>query len=128
MINLSVSNRSLMASKLSQFSLHVSKSVLYRMALHQKIVETHETQFSVKTYETIILLNRWWNFFRNILVSQIWNSTRFCTHSCNFSRSLDQVSHRNNQPLLFFNFLAWYEVGTWTTDIPMADKVDFWRH
>ena len=51
----------------------------------------------------------------------------------NFFRCLNQVSHRNNQPLPVFNFLTWYEV--WylpsciplriSTNIPLAEQVDF---
>ena len=37
----------------------------------------------------------------------------------NISRHLDQVSHRNNQLLPFFNFLTWYEVWYPSSDIPL---------
>ena len=56
--------------------------------------------------------------------------------NCNFSRHLDQVSHRNNQPLPFFNFLIWY--GVWypslnirlwiSMNISLAEEVEFWHH
>ena len=53
--------------------------------------------------------------------------------NCNFFRYLREVSHRNNQPLPFFNFLTWYEVWYFSSDIPLristniplAEQVDF---
>ena len=48
--------------------------------------------------------------------------------NCNFSRHLDQMSHRDNQPLLFVNLFTWYEVWICTTDIPLAEEVYFWHH
>ena len=56
--------------------------------------------------------------------------------NCNFFRYLNQVSHRNNQPLPFFNFLTWYEVWYFSSDIPLristniplAEQVDLWHH
>ena len=53
--------------------------------------------------------------------------------NCNFSKYINQVSHRNNQPLPFFNFLTWYEVWYPSSDIPLristnihlAEEVDF---
>ena len=52
--------------------------------------------------------------------------------NCNFFRYLNQVSHRKNQPLPFFSFLAWYEVWylspnipPWiTTNIPLPEQID----
>ena len=55
--------------------------------------------------------------------------------NCNFFRYLNQVSHRNNQPLPFFNFLTWYEVWYLSSDIPLhistnislVKQVDLWH-
>ena len=58
-----------------------------------------------------------------LLKFEIWRIS-VCIH-CNFSRYLDQVSNRNYQPLLFFNFLTRYNVWISTTDIPLAEEVGF---
>ena len=48
--------------------------------------------------------------------------------SCIFSRYLDQVWHRNNQSLSFFNFLTWYEVWYPSSNISLVEEVNFWHH
>ena len=39
--------------------------------------------------------------------------------NCNFFSYLNLMSHRNNQPLPFFNFLTWYKVWYFSFDIPL---------
>ena len=51
-----------------------------------------------------------------LLKFEIWRISK--SINCNFSRYLDQFSHRNNQPLLFFNFLTWYEYWDTSSHIP----------
>ena len=55
--------------------------------------------------------------------------------NCNFFRCVNQVPHRNSQPLPFFNFLTWYEVFYLSSDIPLplskniplTEQVDLWH-
>ena len=69
-----------------------------------------------------------------LLKFEIWRVS--VSINCNFFRYLNQVSHRNNQPLPFFNFLTWYEVWYLSSDIPLristniplAEQVDLWHH
>ena len=59
----------------------------------------------------------------SLLKFELWRVS--VSINCNFSRYLDQVSHSNNQPLPFFNFLTWYEVWICTMDIPLTEEIDF---
>ena len=92
----------------------------------EKLITKLDTFFLTKS-DRISLETSWFKF-------EIWRvSVRM---NCNFFRYLNQVSHRNNQPLPFFNFLTWYEVWYLSSDIPLristniplAEQVDLWHH
>ena len=87
----------------------------------------NSAKFDLTKSDRISLETSWFLKF------EIWRVA--VTISCNFFRYLSQVSHRNNQPLSFFNFLTWYEVWHLSSDIPLRistnislpEQVDFWH-
>ena len=54
-----------------------------------------------------------------LLKFEIWRVS--ISINCNFFRYFNQVSHKNNQPLPFFNFLTWYEVWNLSSNISLYE-------
>ena len=92
-----------------------------------KNLSLNSTTFFLTKSDRISLETSW------LLRFEIWCVS--VSINCNFFRYLNQVSHRNNQPLPFFNFLTWYEVWYLSSDIPLwisvniplAQQVDLWH-
>ena len=74
-----------------------------------KNLSLNSTAFFLTKSDRISLETSWFLKFEFWCVSHRIN--------WNFFRCLNQVSHRNNQPLPFFNFLTWYEVWYLSSDI-----------
>ena len=91
-----------------------------------KNLSLNSATFFLTKSDRISLETSWLKF-------EIWRVS--VSINCNFFRYLNQVSHRNNQPLPFFNFLTWYEVWYLSSDIPLristniplAEQVDLWH-
>ena len=73
-----------------------------------KNLSLNSATFFLTKSDRISLETSWLKF-------EIWRVS--VSINCNFFRYLNQVSHRNNQPLPFFNFLTWYEAWYLSSDI-----------
>ena len=92
----------------------------------EKLITELDNIFLTKS-ERISLETSW------LLKFEIWRFSVSINYNC--FRYLNQVSHRNNQPLPFFNILTCYEVWYLSSDIPLSistnillpERVDLWH-
>ena len=89
--------RNFRVEQLFNAPLHISRVAYWRW----KNLSLSLATLSLTKSDRISLETLWLKF-------EIWRVA--VSINCNFFRYLNQVSHRNNQSLPFFNFLTWYEV------------------